>query len=126
MAADQKNFKLFTYVDNSGTSWNKRGEDSTVLAAVNGVAASGAHPNWARETRRHSTRKILYVDLTTFRKKYVIFYTAAAAAAVVLGTDVLAFHVEGETGTVNYTATKFIPERQPSASSLSTQLADHA
>jgi|GEM_PF-3213327 len=125
MAADQKNFQLYTYVDDAGVSWNKRGEQDAARNAVDGNSAFGAHPNWGRESRRHSVRKIRYVDSTTFRSKEVIFYTAAAWNAVVLGTDVLAIHVEGEVATVNYTAAKRIAERQPQALTA-RQLADHA
>lgn len=125
MAADQKNMSLFTYVDGSGQSWNKRGELDAVRNAVDGHAAAGAHPAWGRDTTRKSVRKIKYVDLTTGRTKSVVMYTAAAAAAVVLGTDVLAFHVEGETATVNYTASKLIPERLPAATA-GGNLLDHA
>lgn len=125
MAADQKNFSLFTYVDNTGQSWNLRGELDPVRNAVDGHAAAGANPGWDASSHRHSPRKIEYVDLSTFRTKEVVFYTAAALAAVTLGTDVLAFHVEGETGTVNYTAAKVIPERLPSAVA-GPSLADHA
>jgi hypothetical protein len=125
MAADQKNFQLFTYVDDNGVSWNKRGELDAARNAVDGNAAFGAHPNWGRETSRHATRKIIYVDPTTFRSKRVVFYTAAAYNAVVVGTDTLAFHVEGETATVAYTASKKVPERQPAAIGT-RQLADHA
>jgi hypothetical protein len=125
MAADQTNFDLYTYVDNSGVSWNKRGEADSVRNAVDGHTAFGAHPNWGRETKRHSTRKIIYRDPTTFRTRTVLFYTSTAAAAVAIGTDVLAFHVPGNTATVNYTAYKFVPERQPGAGAA-RQLVDHA
>lgn len=125
MAADQKNLTLFTYVDDGGTSWNKRGELDAVRNAVDGSTAAGANPNWGRETRRHSVRKIIYQDPTTFRTKTVIMYTAAADAAITLGTSTLAFHVEGETATVTYTAVKRIPERLPSAAA-SRNLIDHA
>jgi hypothetical protein len=125
VAADQKNFNLFTYVDDNGVSWNKRGEDGGPAGAVDGHAAFGNHPNWGRETRRHSTRKIIYVDPTTFRTVTAIFYTAAAWSAVALGTDTIAVHVPGETATVAYTATKRIPERQPAAKAA-RQDADHA
>ncbi len=126
MAADQPNFGLFTYEDNSTQLWNKRGKIDTARNAVDGSTASGGHPNWGRSTRRHSPRSITYVDLTTFRKQDVIMYTAAAAAAVVLGTDVLAVHVPGETATVNYTASKFNEERRGGTTATSPGLADHA
>jgi hypothetical protein len=124
MAADQKNFNLFTYVDDNGVSWNKRGEDDTNRGAVDGHAAFGNHPNWGRETPRHSVRKIVYQDPTTFRTVRVVFYTAAAYAAVALG-DILAIHIEGEVAAVNYNAVKKIPEKQPAAAAA-RQLADHA
>lgn len=125
MAADQKNVGLFTYVDASGQSWNKRGEQEAVRQAVDGSAAAGAHPNWGRETRRHSVRKIIYQDPTTFRTKSVIFYTEAAFAAVAVGTDTISFPVEGEATAVAYTAVKRVAERLPSAAAP-RQLADHA
>lgn len=125
MAADQKNFQLFTYVDDNGVSWNKRGEDGGPAAAVDGHAAFGAHPNWGRETRRHSARKIIYQDSTTFRTVTAIFYTAAAYTAVAVGTDSVAVHVPGEVATVSYLAKKKIPERQPAAASA-RQDPDHA
>lgn len=125
MVAAQKNMGLFTYVDDSGTSWNKRGELDAIRNAVDGNAAAGAHPNWGRETRRHSVRKIIYEDATTFRTKTVIFYTAAAWNAVAVGTDTLSFMVEGEAVAVSYKAIKRIPERQPGAGAP-RNLADHA
>lgn len=125
MVADQKNFNLFTYVDDAGVAWNKRGEDAGPAAAVDGHAAFGANPNWGRETRRHSVRKIIYTDPTTFRTVTPIFYTAAAWNAVAVGSDIVAVHVPGNTAAVNYTATKRISERQPAAKA-SRQAADHA
>lgn len=125
MTADQLNYDLFTYVDNNAVSWNKRGESNTIINTVDGSAAFGTHPAWGRETPRHRTRKIIYRDASTFRTKTVIFYTAAAQAAVALGTDTLALHVPGETATVNYTAYKKIDEKSP-AVGAARQLADHA
>lgn len=124
MVAVQKNFQLFTYVDDSGQSWNKRGEDGGPAAAVDGHAAFGAHPNWGAETNRHSTRKIIYQDPTTFRTVTAIFYTNAAFAAVALG-DIVAVNVPGEVAAVNYNAIKKVSERQPAARPA-RQVADHA
>jgi hypothetical protein len=125
MAADQLNFTLFKYVDDNGVNWNKRGEVNTARNAIDGNAAAGAYPNWGHSTRRHKARSITYVDGTTFRKVYVVFYTAAAYAAVVLGTDTIAVHVPGNTATVAYTASKKNPERSGGATP-GQQLADHA
>lgn len=126
MAADQKNFGLFTYVDNDNVSWNKRGEVEAVRQAVDGNAAAGAHPIWRDgSSRGYRVRKIIYQDPTTFRTKTVIFYTAAAYAAVVLKTDTISFPVEGEATAVDYTAVAKIPEHKP-GQPFSRQLADHA
>jgi len=125
VVAAQKNFGLFTYTDDNGVDWNKRGELDAIRNAVDGSSAFGAHPNWGRETVRHMPRTITYQDATTFRTKRVIFYTAAAYAAITVGTSTLSFMVEGETVAVVYTAVKKNPERQPSAASP-RNLADHA
>jgi hypothetical protein len=125
MAADQINFTLFTYVDDNGVSWNKRGEVNAARQAVDGSAAPGAHPAWGRSTRRHRARSITYVDATTFRKVDVTFYTSGAFAAVVLGTDTIAVHVPGNTAAVDYKASKKNAERSASATA-GPQLSDHA
>lgn len=125
MAGAAKNFSLYTYVDATAQSWNLRGEKDSIRNAVDGNAAAGAHPGWGRSTRRHSPRKIVYVDLTTFRTKTVVFYTAAAFAAITLGTSTLSWMIEGETVAVVYTASKGIPERLPKATA-GPNLAEHA
>ena len=124
MAADQKNFQLYTYLDDNAQSWNKRGELDADRNAVDGSTAFGAHPAWGAESRRHRVRKAVYVDPTTFRSKTIIVYTPTAFAALTPGTSTLAFHVEGETATVTYTLASKIPEKQPAAAG-SRQLADH-
>jgi hypothetical protein len=125
MAVEQRNFQLYTYVDNNGVSWDKRGEQDAVRNAVDGSTAFGAHPAWGRETRRHRTRKVIYRDATTFRTKTVIMYTAAALAAITLGTSSLTFFIEGEATGVVYLAYKVIAENQPSVGAA-RQLAEHA
>jgi hypothetical protein len=123
MAADQKNFQNYTYTDDNGVTWTKRGEMEAVRQAVDGNAAAAGHPTW-RDSPRMKARRIIYTDSTTFRTKSVLFYTAAAFSAVALG-DIIAFPVEGETTSVNYAATKKQAEKQPSRGA-SRQLADHA
>lgn len=124
MAASQKNFTLFTYVDDNAVSWNIRGELDSVRNAVDGSAVPGGNPAFI-PSRRHQPRKIVYRDPTTLRTKTLIFYTAAAYAAITLGTSTLSFPVEGETAAVTYTASKKIGERNPSAD-RGGNLADHA
>lgn len=125
MAAEQKNFGLFTYVDNNGVSWNKRGELDAVRNAVDGSTAFGGHPAWGAESPRHRVRKGVYQDATTFRTKTIILYTAAAAAALTPGTSTLTFKVEGNTAGVVYTYQGLIDEKQPKPGA-SRNLADHA
>jgi hypothetical protein len=124
MAASQKNFTLYTYVDDNAVSWNMRGELDAVRNAVDGSSAAGGNPPFI-PSRRHAPRKIVYRDASTFRTKTCIFYTAAAFAAITLGTDSLSFPVEGEATAVLYTATKKIGEKNPAATA-GGNLADHA
>jgi hypothetical protein len=122
MAADQKNFQNYLYVDDNGVSWTKRGEVGPA-AAVDGHATGTNAPTWTNSARM-KVRKIIYQDPTTFRTISPVFYTAAAFAAVALG-DIVAVHVEGNTAAVNYSAVKKIAEKQPFRGTA-RQLADHA
>lgn len=123
MARNQKNFQLFTYVDDNGDSWNVRGEDGGAAAAVDGHATfNAANRVWDRQTNRQHVRYIVYEDPVTHRSIRPIFYTAAAYAAVALGST-LAVQVPGLATTVNYNAAKKVPEKQASRKSA-RQLAD--
>lgn len=123
MAADQKNFQNYLYVDDNAVHWTKRGEDESVRGAVDGHASAAGDPVW-RDGPRMRTRAVIYQDSTTFRTKRIVVYTPTAFAAISLGAT-LAFHVEGETGTVSYAAIKKEGEKQPGRGA-SRQLADHA
>ncbi len=123
MAADQRNFQNFDYLDDNAVHWTKRGEDEAVRGAVDGHATGTGAPVW-RNSARMKTRSVVYSDPTTFRTKEVIVYTPTAFAAIALGST-LAFHVEGETAAVTYTAIKKIGEKQPGRGAA-RQLADHA
>lgn len=123
MARNQKNFRYFTYVDDAGVSWNKRGEDGGAAAAVDGHAAAvSSQPVW-EEGPRNRVRKIRYMDSTTGRTVDPIFYTAAAYAAVALG-DIIAVDVAGEATAVNYAAIQKIGERKKGTPNFTTQLSD--
>ena len=124
VAAQQRNMGLYSYTDDSAQVWNKRGETDSVRNAVDGSTAFGAHPNWGRESRRHSVRKAIYQDAATFRTKTIIVYTPTAFAALTPGTSTLSFMVEGQTVAIVYTLAKKVPERQPAASAP-RQLIDH-
>lgn len=125
MVAQQRNMQLFSYTDDSAQVWNKRGELDAIRNAVDGSTAFGAHPNWGRESRRHSVRKAIYTDPTTFRTKTIIVYTPTAFAALTPGTSTLSFMVEGNVAAVVYTLSKKVSERQPAAQGA-RNLADHA
>jgi hypothetical protein len=126
MAGAAPNFSLYTYLDQNGVNWNKRGEKDAVRNAVDGSAAAGAHPAWGRETTRKSVRKIVYEDLTTGRTRTIITYTPTADAAITLQTSTLSFPIQGEATAVVYTAVKRIAERQPKAAAGLFNLPEHA
>lgn len=113
MARNQKNFQNFLYVDDNGDSWNKRGEDGGAAAAVDGHAALDATKPFWEDHARMRVRRIIYTDPTTGRTIDPIFYTPTAYNAVALG-DTVAVQVSGLATTVNYAASKKVPEKQPS------------
>jgi hypothetical protein len=121
MARNQKNFDNFLYVDDNGVSWTKRGESGGSATAVDGHAAGTNAPTWI-DSSRMLARRIIYQDPVTFRTVDPLFFTAAAFAAVALGTNV-AVSVEGLATTVNYAAIKKLAEKQP-ARGASRKLAD--
>lgn len=123
MAAEQRNFQNYLYVDDDAVSWTKRGEQDAIRGAVDGHAASTGAPVWQDSSRRKA-RHVIAQDATTFRTKRVLVYTAAAYAAITKG-DILSFHVEGETAAVDYAVIAKIAEKQP-GTGPARQLADHA
>ena len=124
MSANQRNFQVFTYTDDGGTVWNKRG---TLDAAINAVDGSSAltvgAPVWIDTPRKH-TRQAVFQDPQTFRTIRVPIYTAAAFSALASGGGTVNVNVPGETAAVAYSLAELIPERQPIAKST-RQLADH-
>lgn len=124
MAANQKNYQVFTYVDDNGTTWNKRGQVDAAINAVDGSAAlTAGSPLWTDSPSR-SCRKAVFVDPTTFRTVRFCVYTASAFAAID-GTTTVSINVPGETAGVTYNLSEKIPEKQRVAKTA-RQLPDHA
>lgn len=124
MVAVQRNFEMFTYVDDSGTSWNKRGMLDTAVNAIDGsTALTAGAPVWIN-TKRKRTREAVFVDPTTFRTIRFTIYTAAAFAAITSATT-LNVNVPGETAAVTYSLSQKIGEKNPVAKAT-RQLPDHA
>jgi len=125
MAANQKNFDVFTYVDNDGTTWNKRGPVDTAINAIDGSAAlTAGAPVWTDSGRRKHCRKAVFYDPSTFRTIRFPVYTAAAFAAIT-GATTLNVNVPGETAAVTYNLSEKIDEKQPVAKTT-RKLIDHA
>lgn len=120
--ANQKNSKLYTYVDDNGTGWNARGPIDTAINAIDGSAALtlGA-PVWIN-TKRKKTREAVFFDSVTFRTARFPVFTAAAFAAID-GTTTVDISVPGDTGPRTYNLSQKIGERQPVAKA-SRNLAD--
>ena len=112
MPRNQKNFDNFLYTDDNAVDWTKRGESGGAAAAVDGHATGTGAPTWI-DSSRMKVRRVIYQDAVTFRTVDPIIYTPTAYAAISLG-DVVAVPVEGLATTVNYTAVKKLPEKQPS------------
>lgn len=124
MAANQINFQTFTYVDNSGRSWNKRGMLDTAQNAIDGSTPLNAtNPTWPHKSRRYQTRAAVFQDPQTFRTRTAIIYTEAAAAALT-GASTLAVSIPSEVAPITYNFIGMNPEKQPKVKSA-RPLADH-
>jgi hypothetical protein len=125
MAANQRNFQVFSYVDDNGTVWNKRGTLDAAINAIDGSAplTAGA-PVFPSASRRYHTREAVFYDPSTFRTVRFPVYTAAAFAAIT-GATTLNVNVPGETAAVTYSLAEKIAEKQP-VGKTTRQLADHA
>lgn len=124
MAANQRNFQVFSYTDDNADVWNKRGTVDASINAVDGsTVLTGGKPVWL-DTKRKSTRKAVFIDPTTFRTIRFTVYTPAAFAAITSSTTVTQ-NVPGETAAVTYVLSEKIGEKQPVAKGT-RQLPDHA
>ncbi len=123
MARNQKNYSYFTYVDDSTTPWNLRGESGGAASAVDGNAVSVGTQNIWHRTKRNQPRKIIYMDATTGRTIDPVFYTTAAFNAVAIG-DIVAVQVAGLATTVNYAAIRKVGEKKQGTPNFSRHLAD--
>ncbi len=122
--ANQRNFEMFTYVDDNGDTWNKRGVVDTAVNAIDGSAAlTAGEPVWI-DTARKQTRKAVFFDPQTFRTVKITVYTAAAFAAI-NGATTLAVHLPGNTAADTYSLAAKIAEKQPVAKAT-RKLADSA
>jgi hypothetical protein len=123
MAANEKNFKIFDYLDDSGNHWNVRGEAGGSGSAIDGHAAlDAANPLFGTQTRRRHTRHVVAQNATNFRTIKFIVYTPTAYAAIAIG-DTIAVQVPGSATTVDYLVSDKLAERIPGAKA-SRNLAD--
>ena len=124
MVLKQVNFQMFTYTDDNGAVWNKRGELDAAVNALDGSTALTAGARvWPRRTKRYHTREAVFYDPTTFRTKRIVVYTAAAFAAIT-GATTLAVPVPNQVADITYSLSEKIAEKQPVGKST-RQLIDH-
>jgi hypothetical protein len=121
---DQRNFGFFTYESDDGTSYNIQADSVWGAVAGHGLAARvNGQPRYIT-TGRRQPRRVTYTDLTTGRSVTGPVGTAAAFAALAIGT-VQAFTIVGQAATVNYTLTAKHAERVPT-DIVARPLPDHA
>lgn len=123
MARNQKNYIYQTYVDDSGTPWNKRGEIGGAGTGIDGTAALVATQSVWEEKRHNRVRRCVAQDPTTGRKISFIVYTLAAFAAITIG-QVIAVQVTGLATTVNYNVVQLEGEHKQASPVFTTNLAD--
>lgn len=125
MPADQRNFDYGAYVSDDGNTYALKSDAAWIAEAQSGGSSGAGHPNYGRKTTRRSPRMATFRDATTFRTFTGPVFTAAAYAALTVGTATRALHVPGETATVTYTLVKKTAERVPT-NVIGRQDPDHA
>lgn len=125
MPLPQFNFGYGAYDSDDGSSYCLKGDASWQAAGASGSSACAGEPAYGRATARRAPRRGIFRDPTTFRTQTVPYYTPAAYAAAVVGTDTIAVAVPGQVATVTYTLVKKIGERIPSTV-IGQQRPDHA
>jgi hypothetical protein len=116
MPAGQPNRAWFTYVDDSGTHWNKMGKQEAYCQAIDGSAAPVAgQEDYPRASRRRHAREAVFQDPVTFRTSRCIIYTAAAFTALTSGTTI-SVPVQGDATSITYALANKIPDKVPIAS----------
>jgi len=109
MAATQKNFKWYRYVDDTTRNWALRADADWGDSTASGLAAfNAADPPFGRQTRRHHPRYVVYQDPTTFRTFKGVVGTPTAYGALASTHDVI---VPGETAAVTYNLADKVPEK---------------
>jgi hypothetical protein len=122
--ANQRNYQMFTYVDDNGDTWNKRGILDAAINAIDGSAAlTAGEPVWI-DTPKKQTRKAVFYDPQTFRTVKFTVYTAAAFAAIT-GATTVAVSLPGNAAADTYSLAAKIAEKQPVAKAT-RQLPDAA
>jgi len=125
MAVAQLNYDYFAYESDDGTTYCKRSDDDWGNDAASGGAACAGAVAWGGDSRRRSTRKAIFRDPTTFRTRTLPVFTAAAYAALTVGTDTLTVAIPGSATAATYTLVKKVPEKVPSTV-VGRQDPDHA
>lgn len=125
MPAVQRNFDYFAYESDDGTTYCLRADDDWGNAAASGGSACAGEPAYGRASARRAPRRAIFRDPDTFRTFSGVVFTAAAYAALVVGTSTVNRSVEGLAGTVTYTLVKKVAEKIPSTV-VGRQNTDHA
>jgi len=125
MPAVQRNWDYYQYVSDDGTTYALR--TSMEWAAEAGFALNaltGGEPRLI-PSKTQQPRRAIYRDPTTFRTASGPVGTAAAYAALVIGSDTIDVSVPGLATSVTYTLVKKVAEKIPSTVSGRHDL-DHA
>src|SRR5689334_15868160 len=112
--AVQRNWNYFTYVSDNGNNYAVRADQDWGNNVLFGGAAAGGNQAYGAQTTRRSPRRAIFRDPTTFRTVSGPVFTAAAYAALVVGTTTYDVALPGNAGTTAYTLVKKTPERIPS------------
>lgn len=110
-----RNFNYFSYVSDDGNTYNMRGDQLWGNAAASGGTAAGAHPAYGRQSRRRHPRKVTFRDALSFRTFTATVYTAAAYAALSIGSSTSTRFLPGAATGVVFTLVAKQPEKIPTS-----------
>lgn len=113
VTTSERLFNYFTYTSDDGSTYNLRADQAWGQLAASGGTAASAPRAYGRASRRRAPRKATYRDASSFRTFTGPVFTAAAYAALVIGTSTVSRQLKGASTPVTYTLIKKTPEKIP-------------
>jgi hypothetical protein len=113
VTTSERLFNYFNYTSDDGSVYNMRADQAWGQLAASGGTAASAPRAYGRASRRRAPRKAVFRDANSFRTFTGTVFTAAAYAALVIGTTTITRQLKGASTLVNFVCIKKVPEKIP-------------